>query len=127
MVEDGSLEADEVGPGVETELGGATTPVAEHVERVRLASRSIERQHQLRAKSLAPRVCGDERLELCDEASMTPQLEQGLDPVLLRLESPLGEPLDLRLGEVVEGEVGERGAAPECECRIEVRQCAARV
>ena len=52
MVEDGSLQADEVGPGVETELGGATSPVAEHIERVRLASGSIERQHQLRAESL---------------------------------------------------------------------------
>ncbi len=127
MVEDGSLEADEVGPGVETELGGTTSPVAKHLERVRLASGSIERQHQLAAESLAPRVGGDERLELRDEAPMTPELEQSLDPVLLGLEPPLGEPLDLRLGEVVEGEVGEGGAAPECECRIEARQRAIRV
>ena len=53
---------------------------------------------------------------------MPAELEQRVDAVLGHLEPALGQALDLALREVVEGELGEGGAAPEREGGVEPRK-----
>ena len=55
----------------------------------------------------------DQPLELADELSAAAELEVGVDPLLERLQAQLLEPADLGLDEGLEGEVGERWAAPQ--------------
>ena len=84
-------------------------------ERVGLAPRAVEREHELRARSLAQRLRCDERLELGDELGVAPEREVRLDPLLERDEPELLEPGDLGLGERLVEEVRERRPAPERE------------
>jgi hypothetical protein len=72
-------------------------------------------------------VCGDEGLEPGDETSVAAELEQCLDAILDRLQLSFGQALDLALCEIVEGELGERCAAPERERRVQKRERAFRV
>ena len=68
LAEDRLLELLEAGARLDPELveqGGARRPV--RVERLGLAARAVEREHQLGAERLAQRVLGDERLQLPDE------------------------------------------------------------
>jgi hypothetical protein len=46
-----------------------------------LPARAIEREHQLRAKTLAQRMLANESLELGDELRMAAEREVGLDPL----------------------------------------------
>ena len=55
-----------------------------HLERLGLASRPVEREHQLSPKALAQRMLFDERLELADQLLCGPQLEVRLDSLLDR-------------------------------------------
>ena len=54
------------------------------VERLGLASRAVEREHQLAAQPLAQRVLGDQRLELADQLSVAAERELGVDAPLER-------------------------------------------
>ena len=85
------------------------------LQRLGLTPRSVEREHQLAPQALPQRVLRDQRLELADELSAAAELEVGVDPLLERLQAQLLEPADLGLGERLEGEVGERWAAPQRE------------
>jgi hypothetical protein len=60
-------------------------------------------------------MTGDERLELGDDLVATSEREVGLDPLLDGGQAELLEAGDLLLSERVEGELGERRAAPEPE------------
>ncbi len=51
------------------------------VERVRLAPRAIEREHQLATQPLLEWMLGDEGLELGDQGGVTAELEVRLDPL----------------------------------------------
>ena len=62
-------------------------------------------------------MLGDDRLELSDELAVAPELEVGVDPRRERAQPQLLEAGDLRLGELLVGEVRERGPAPERERR----------
>jgi hypothetical protein len=57
------------------------------VQRVGLAARAVEREHELAAQALAQRIPGDERLELADEVCIPPCLEVRLDALLERRQS----------------------------------------
>src|SRR5205823_5735290 len=85
------------------------------LERLRLAAAAVEREHQLRTETLAQRMSRDGRFEVADELPVTSVLELRVGPFLERGEPKLLEPLDLRLRERFEREVGERRAAPERE------------
>ena len=87
------------------------------LERLRLASGAVEREHQLRPQALAQRMLGDERLELAHELRVPARLELGLDSLLERREPELSEPGDLGLRPGLEAELGERLAPPEVERR----------
>jgi hypothetical protein len=89
------------------------------LQRVGLAVRAVEREHQLRAQPLAERVLGDQRLELSDHLGMAAQRQPCVDPQLQGSHSHVGEAGDLALGERLVGEIGERLAAPEPEAFVE--------
>ena len=84
------------------------------LERLRLATASVEGEHQLHAQALAVRVRRDKRLELGDQRVLAPEREVRLDPGLDCGQSQLlGD--DLALCEGREGEVGKRSSPPECQ------------
>ena len=86
-------------------------------ERVGLAARAVEREHELTAQSLAERMLADERLELADERRRAgrARARRRSDPPAPHGAAPRGEVSASRTRLVV-GEVGERRAAPEREC-----------
>ncbi len=112
LAEDRLLELLEAGAGLDPELveeGRARRPV--RVERLGLATRAVEREHQLRSERLAQRMLGDERLQLRHELGRAAGGEVGLDPLLDRRDVLLLEPgcLERELA------VAERIAAPETQ------------
>ena len=84
-------------------------------QRLGLAARPVEREHQLAAQALAEGVLRRQRVELRDQRGVAAEREVGVDPHLDREQVHLLEAPDRRLGERLVGEVGERGAAPERE------------
>jgi hypothetical protein len=82
------------------------------LERLGLAARAVEREHQLAAKPLPQRMLPDERLELADELGVPAERELRLGVLLDEREPELLEPRDLRLRERLVRELGERLAAP---------------
>jgi hypothetical protein len=60
-----------------------------------------------------------ERLEFADERRVAAQSERGLDVFLDREDAKLVETGTLGSREIVEDEVGERGAAPEAESLLD--------
>jgi hypothetical protein len=88
-----------------------------------LAAAAVQGEHQLPAQPLAQRMTGDERLELGDELTVAREREVGFDPFLEGGKAELIEPGDLLLCERVEGELGERRAAPEPERLTEQCRC----
>ena len=116
----GSLETLELGARVEAELlSEQATTLAVDIERVGLSAAPIEREHELSAQSLPQGVGVDQRAQRRDELGMATERQQRLVAVLDRCQTELVEPLDLPLGELVEGELGEHGATPERESLVE--------
>src|SRR5262245_10348696 len=97
------------------------------LERLRLAARPVQREHELAAQTLAKRIAPYERLELGGERGVSTQRQIGVDAILERREAALLESCDLRLGEVGVGEVREGGATPESQCLAEERRGRPRV
>ena len=85
------------------------------VERLGLATRPVEREHELAADALAKRVPGDETFQLGRDRGVTAECELGLDPLLDRRQPQLLEARDLGLREGFVGEVGQRGSPPQSE------------
>ena len=116
LAENRGLELAQLRAGIDAKLldeGLACSAVGS--ERVRLATRAVEREHELRAGALAQRLGLDERLELGDELGVTAQCQVGIDALLDDDGSQLLEARDLRLRERLVDEVGERRPAPERE------------
>ena len=90
---------------------GACARRSVRLEGFGLATRAIEREHQLRAERLAQRVLGDEGLQLPHELGRAAGREVGLDPLLDRRDVLLLEPGGLER----ELAVAERIAAPETQ------------
>ena len=90
-------------------------PLAVPVERLRLPPRAIEGEHQLGARALPQRLLRDEPLELGDDACVLAQLQLGVDALLERMQTQLGQPARGRLCERLLVKLGERRAAPELE------------
>ena len=86
-----------------------------HAQRVGLATRAVEGEHELSASALPEWLLGHERLELADEIRVSTQREASLDRFLAGDEVQLLEPGDLGLRERRVGEVGECRPAPESE------------
>jgi hypothetical protein len=120
LAQDGLLELAQLAAGLDAELvDERPARVLICGERVGLASGPVEREHELAAQAFAQRVLDDERLELAHHVAAA-QLQIGLDPIRERFQAQLVQASDLCLGERREGEVGQRGAAPQRERRPEV-------
>ena len=115
MAEDRGLEAPDRLARLEAELVERRPVTVVGGERVGMATRGVERPHQELAGPLAQRVLPDERLELRDDVGGAPELDVGREPLLDRGQPELVEAPGLALRPLVEGELGERRAAPEVE------------
>ena len=89
--------------------------VAIEIERLGLATRAVQRQHELGPERLAERMLTDERLQLADELRRAAEGEVGVDAALERDEPKLLEPWDLGLRERLARQVGKSRSAPETE------------
>ncbi len=114
MDEDRCLELAQLGTGVEAELlGEHGAALLEHAQRIGLPSGAVEGQHQLGPQSLAERMVGDEHLELADEPLMMGERELHFDPLFDEGNAHLLQTSDVRLRELLVGEVRQRCAAPQ--------------
>ena len=128
LLEDLALEMPERLARLEPELGGEVLPaVLVRLQRLRLATRAVQRQHELTAEALAERVALDERLELADQLVVPSEREVAVDPLLEGRQAELVEPGDLRLRERLVREVGEGRPAPERERVTEPVGCQLRI
>ena len=84
-------------------------------ERVGLAARAVEGEHQLAAQPLAQRVLLDQPLELARDLGVPAAREVGLDALADAAQPQVFEPRDLGLGEALGGDVRERRPAPKLE------------
>jgi hypothetical protein len=85
------------------------------LERLGLAARAVEGEHQLAAEALAEWMVGDERLELSDEVGVTTEREVGLDQVFEGDETKFFESGSFASAERLRGELGQGGATPKFE------------
>ncbi len=108
MGEDRSLEVFERLAWLQPELLGKHAPrILVALEGLGLASRSVEREHQLPAQPFSQRMLGHERLQLSNEVSVTGEGKVGLDPLLQDREPQLLESHNLPLRERLVRDVGE--------------------
>ena len=89
--------------------------IAVALERLYLAPRPVEREHELFAQSLACRMLSYERLELGDQLSVMAERQVGLGAVLERDQAQLLQPSCLVLRKGLVGEVRQRRPAPQGE------------
>ena len=85
------------------------------LQRIRLPSGAVERQHQLPLQTLLKRVLSGECLELRHELARTPQCELGVEPIHADSQPQLLETPDLRLCEVEQSNLLQRRATPQPE------------
>ncbi len=98
---------------IETEfLGEPVSQQSIRPQRIDLATRPVQRQHQLAGQLLAQRMQPDQGLQLMDELSCPTATEIRLDARTDRLEAERFEAADLRLGELLVLKVRERGTSP---------------
>ena len=83
------------------------------LQRFGLPAAAIQRDHKLRARSLAQRLGCHERFELADKRRVPPESEVCLDPLLERLETKRLDPGHLDLCKPLVGELRERPATKE--------------
>ena len=114
--EDLLLESAQLGPGLDPDLlDQRLARLAVGIEGLGLAPGAIEGEHALGVKALAQWLLGDQSLEPNDRILMAPGRQLGVDRQFERPHVELLEATDLRAGERLGGDVGERGAAPELE------------
>jgi hypothetical protein len=84
------------------------------LERRGLTAGTVERKHQLTAKTLPQRMSGDQRVDFVDNVGMASEGKFGIEAVFDRRKSKFGEPVAL---DVSPGgyKLWKRFAAPECE------------
>jgi hypothetical protein len=83
------------------------------VQRLHLAARAVQGQHQVCPPRLAQGVLGHERLELAHQRGMAPELQLGLDALLHHGQAQLLQPLDVQARRRLELEVSQRRATPQ--------------
>ncbi len=88
---------------------------AVRLERLRLATAPIERQHALGVQVLAQRFLHHERRELADDVGVPAGVEVGADRHLRRAQAQLAEAANLRARERLVSHVRQRLSAPQPE------------
>jgi hypothetical protein len=101
-------------PRFDPELLGQRAPARlVDVERLRLATRAIQREHQLPACALAQRLARDQVAQRSDRVGIVAQGELGLEPLLLHRHAQLAQRRERLQCERCVDEVRERIAAPQ--------------
>ena len=90
-------------------------PGGERLERLGLASRPVEGEHQLAAQAFPQRMLGHQSLELGDRLAMAAEREPRIDVVLDGGDPQLLQAADRLLGEALVAHVGQRRPAPQRE------------
>src|SRR5439155_10951933 len=85
------------------------------VERIRVPTGPVQREHELAAKTLAQRMRSDQTLKLGDERRVPAEIELGLYALFERRGTQLVQACDGRSREGFVPELREGVAAPECE------------
>ncbi len=80
------------------------------LQRVGLAAGAVEGEHELAAQALLQRMLGGEGFQLADQLGVLAEREVGLDALCQAVEARLLQAGDLRLGEGLVAEVGQRRA-----------------
>ena len=101
--------------------------LAVDLQRVHLAARPIQREHQQLAQPLAQRLGGRQLRQLGNDVRVAPEREQCLHAPFQRVLAQLLQPGDRALGERLGREVRQRLAAPERERVVERREGTGRV
>ena len=91
-------------------------------ERLGVASGAVEGEHELAAESFPRPVLRGQCLEFRNERVVATECELGLASLLRRNEPQFLQPLDLRAGEVLVGQICKRRTAPECNRGIKSRE-----
>ena len=130
LLQDPALELTQMLRGLDAELVGELLPERlVRVERLGLAARPVERQHQLLPQPLPQGVARGERVELGNEHRMPAERQICVDPLLEEPEPHLLEPGGFGRRERLV-QLGERRPAPErqrlCEDSGRVRRIPAR-
>jgi len=111
-----ALEIAQRRAGLERQLVGEQSPPgAVDVQRLGLAARTVEGEHQLAAQMLAIGVHGHELAELAHQLVVPPQPKLCVDPPLERRQALLGQPGKLVPRRGPQREPGERAPAPESQ------------
>ena len=109
LPQDRALELLQLRSRLEAELVHEQAPrLVEDLQRLRLAPRPVEREHQLGPRPLSVRVPGDQDFEVGHDVGVPADLQLGVHEVLARRELELLEPSDLGRRERLVGEVGQR-------------------
>src|SRR5207249_6272493 len=109
LIQDSLVQLAELATGLDPELVDerASCRLVD-VERLRVASGAVEREHQLPPQPLAQRVVRDEGLELGDQRMMMAELQLGIESLLDGLETQLLESGDLDSSKTFVRKVRER-------------------
>ena len=83
------------------------------VERVRLAARAVEREHQLRVQALAEGVLGGEALQLGGDDGVAAERQVVLEPQLEGVQATAHQPVGLDRPGAQQRRVGQRRSAEQ--------------
>ena len=128
LPEDRLLELAQRTAGLECEI--LTEPSASVLvrgERLGLAPRPVESEHQLSAQPLAERMLCGKPFQLPDQIGVTAELQIGFDPGFERRQAQLLQATDLGPGKRRVPEVSKRRAPPERQCLPQFRRRRGRV
>src|SRR5437868_1034155 len=113
LLQDALQQALQLRPRFHTELiDQSLSGALIHVRCFGLASRAVERQHQLSTQALSKRVPVDKRNELADQRFVPTQRQLRFDPLFYCMHPELGQASSLPEGERLGGEILERRPAP---------------
>jgi hypothetical protein len=119
--QDRPLELLQRPPRLESELlDEGVAALAIDVERLGLATRPVEREHQLSPEAFSKRLLSHEQLQLGDELGVPASPQISVDPVLETGQAKLLQACDLVPGEPLIGELGQRRPAPLCKRLVQL-------
>ena len=114
VFEDGSLKRLQLGARLEAQLVHEGSPrLTVSLQRLGLATRAIEREHELTPRALPQRLLRDERSRVADDLVVVTRGKLEVDAILDRRGSRLLQAADLRLGDRFQRHVGQRRPAPQ--------------
>ena len=128
MAEDRTLQSDEIGRRIEAEfVEEVASGAVERAQRIRLAARAVQREHQLCGEPLLQRVLVDRALQLPHRRGVAAEREHRVEPARERRDADLVEPYGRGRGPFGVDHVGQRRPAPPRGGTIELFQRAERI